>query len=67
VGITEVFAGVAVADLDSGLAWYERLPGRPPDFLPNENEAVWQLAGTGWIYLVGDADRAGTDDREPAN
>jgi catechol 2,3-dioxygenase-like lactoylglutathione lyase family enzyme len=34
-------------------------PGTTPDFFPNENEAVWQLAGTGWIYLVGDADRAG--------
>ncbi len=27
--------------------------------IPTENEAVWQLAGTGWIYLVGDTNRAG--------
>lgn len=33
--------------------------GRPPDMLPNENEAAWQLAGHGWIYLVGDRERAG--------
>jgi catechol 2,3-dioxygenase-like lactoylglutathione lyase family enzyme len=59
VDYTEVFAGVAVADLDAGLAWYERLMGRPPDLVPNENEAAWRLAGAEWIYVVGDAHRAG--------
>jgi predicted enzyme related to lactoylglutathione lyase len=59
MAITHVFAGVAAADLDSALAWYERLVGRPPDLIPNENEAAWQLAEPGWIYLVADANRAG--------
>jgi hypothetical protein len=27
--INHLFAGVAVADYDSALAWYERLLGRP--------------------------------------
>jgi predicted enzyme related to lactoylglutathione lyase len=25
----------------------------------SENEAMWQVAETGWIYVVGDANRAG--------
>jgi predicted enzyme related to lactoylglutathione lyase len=56
---TEFFAGVPVADYPAALPWYERLFGRPPDFFPNDNEAVWKVAGNGWIYLVGDAERAG--------
>jgi catechol 2,3-dioxygenase-like lactoylglutathione lyase family enzyme len=59
MAIKQVFVGVAAAHLDSALAWYERLLGRPPDTIPNENEAVWQLADTGWIYVVADTDRAG--------
>ena len=27
--------------------------------LPQDGEAAWQLTVTGWIYLVGDAVRAG--------
>jgi catechol 2,3-dioxygenase-like lactoylglutathione lyase family enzyme len=59
MAITHVVAGVAVADYDSARAWYERLLGRPPNMLPTENEAVWHLAETGLIYVVGDAKRAG--------
>jgi catechol 2,3-dioxygenase-like lactoylglutathione lyase family enzyme len=54
-----LFAGVPVADIASGRAWYERLLGRPPDLIPNENEVAWQLAEAGWIYVVGDEERAG--------
>jgi hypothetical protein len=56
--ITYVFAGLVV-NRDQAAAWYERLLGRPPDFLPNDAEAVWQLADTASVYLVADADRAG--------
>ncbi len=59
MAITQAFAGVAVADYGSALAWYERLLGRAADFHPHETEAVWQLTETGWIYVVGDANRAG--------
>ena len=31
MAVTEVFTGVAAADYDSALVWYERLMGRPPD------------------------------------
>jgi hypothetical protein len=57
--IEHVFAGIAVADYDSALAWYTRFFGRSPDIIVTENEPMWQVADTGWIYLVGDANRAG--------
>ena len=57
--INYVFAGIVVANRDQAAAWYERLLGRPPDFLPNEAEAVWQVANTASIYLLADPDRAG--------
>jgi len=57
--ITHVFAGIAVADYDAALAWYTRFVGRSPDVIVTENEAMWQAVETGWIYVVGDATRAG--------
>jgi hypothetical protein len=59
VDIKWFFAGVAVADYPSARAWYERLMGRPPDFMPQEHEAVWQIIENAWIYVVADAERAG--------
>ena len=59
MGYTEVFTGIAVAELDAALAWYERLIGRPPDLVPNDDEGAWQLVGAGWVYVVRDAERAG--------
>jgi hypothetical protein len=52
-----VFASLAVSSRDESAAWYERLLGRPPDFLPNDAEAVWQLAATASFYLVADEAR----------
>jgi predicted enzyme related to lactoylglutathione lyase len=57
--VTELFAGVPVAEHRPAFAWYERLMGRPPDFHPHDKEAVWRLTDTGWIYVVEDAARAG--------
>jgi hypothetical protein len=59
MAITVLFAGVGTADYDSALPWYERLLGCPPDLIPHETEAAWQLAEAGWMYLVADPDRAG--------
>jgi len=59
LAINHVFAGIAVADYHSALAWYERLLGRPPDVIVTDNEAMWQITETGWIYVVGDTNRAG--------
>jgi catechol 2,3-dioxygenase-like lactoylglutathione lyase family enzyme len=59
VAVVALFAGVATADIAAAKIWYERLFGRPPDMLPNDREACWQLEGAGWIYVVEDAERAG--------
>ena len=65
MAITECFAGIAVADFGSTLAWYERLFGTPPDFCPQEGEAVWRVTAHAWLSVVaprqeGAAGRAGT-------
>jgi catechol 2,3-dioxygenase-like lactoylglutathione lyase family enzyme len=59
LAITHTFAGVPISDYDAAAAWYERLFGRPPDMLPNDHEAVWQLSEAGWVYIVADRERAG--------
>lgn len=56
---TYVFAGLIVVDRDKSAAWYECLFGKPPNFLPNDVEAVWQVVDTGSVYLLADAERAG--------
>ena len=45
---------------------------RPPDLVPNDVEACWQLTDTGWLYILQDPEHAGTsfntvlvDDVEP--
>ncbi|MDQ1658195.1 MAG: hypothetical protein QOD41_3278 [Cryptosporangiaceae bacterium] len=48
---TDLFAGVPVRDYASAAAWYERLLGAPPSFLPNETEAVWELAEHRYLYI----------------
>lgn len=62
---TEVFSGVAVADLEAALAWYEHLMGRPPDLIPNDNEGAWQIVGAGWVYLRNGASRPARSTRFP--
>jgi hypothetical protein len=59
MAVTHVFAGIPVSDRDAAVGWYQRLTGRPPDLIPNEQEAAWQITDSGWIYLIADAPRAG--------
>ena len=54
-----LFAGIAVADYGAAITWYESFFGRPPDVNVDVQEAMWQVAEAGWVYVVGDADRAG--------
>jgi hypothetical protein len=34
-----------VTDYAAALPWYERFFGGRPSFLPNDTEAVWEVAG----------------------
>ena len=47
----DLFAGVPVSDYTTAVHWYERLLGAPPAFLPNDTEAVWELAPNRYIFL----------------
>jgi catechol 2,3-dioxygenase-like lactoylglutathione lyase family enzyme len=55
----DLFAGIPVADYAAALAWYERLLGAPPAFLPNDIEAVWELADHRFLYIVQQPEHAG--------
>jgi predicted enzyme related to lactoylglutathione lyase len=58
--VEHLFAGIPVRSRDAAIDWYERLLGRRPDLIPNDDEAAWQLTESAWIYLIADADRAGS-------
>jgi hypothetical protein len=55
----DLFVGVPVTDYAVALAWYGRFFGREPSFLPNDTEAVWEVAAHRYVYIVQDPDRAG--------
>ena len=53
------FTGVAVSDLAAGRDFFERLFGKPPDVLVNDNEVMWRVDESIWLYIVVDPARAG--------
>jgi hypothetical protein len=55
----DLFAGIPVTDYAAALPWYERFFGEKPSFLPNDTEAVWEVAGHRYVYIVQDPGRAG--------
>ncbi len=59
MNIKNALAGIAVHDIESSIAWYEALIGRPPDIRPLGHVAAWQFPGGGWIEVFQDDTRAG--------
>jgi catechol 2,3-dioxygenase-like lactoylglutathione lyase family enzyme len=57
--MVDLFAGIPVSDYQRALAWYERLMGSAPAFLPNATEAVWELAQHRHLYIVELPEHAG--------
>lgn len=55
----DLFACISVSDLAISRAWYEKLLGSPPSFLPNDKEAVWELAEHRYIVIELLAEHAG--------
>lgn len=47
----DLFAGYPVSDYTTAISWYERLLGSPPAFLPNDIEAVWELAEHRYLFI----------------
>jgi len=55
----DLFAGIPVTSYAAALPWYERFFGTRPSFLPNDTEAVWEVAEHRYIYIVQAPERAG--------
>jgi len=55
----DLFVGIPVTDYTEALPWYEQFFGGRPSFLPNDTEAVWEVAEHRYIYIVQDPQRAG--------
>ncbi|MEU0089001.1 VOC family protein [Kribbella sp. NPDC006257] len=55
----DLFAGIPVREYKAAVAWYERFFGKPPSFLPNEIEAVWEVAEHRYVYIIESPERAG--------
>ena len=47
----DLFAGMPVSDYGRALKWYEQLFGAPPAFIPDDTEAVWELAEHQYVYI----------------
>ena len=56
----DLFAGIPVRDYEAARAWYERLLGAEPSFIPHATEAVWELAEHRFLFIEEQPDRAGT-------
>lgn len=55
----DLFAGMPVRDYGLAAAWYERLLGAPPSFVPNDAEAVWELADHQYVFIEVRPEHAG--------
>ena len=57
--MVDLFAGVSVSDYERAVAWYARLLGAAPSFLPNDVEAVWEVAEHRYVYVEVRPEHAG--------
>ena len=57
--ITDLFAGVAVSDLDASIDWYTRFFGRPPDRRVGD-EVLWEIDEHATLFIEPNAARAGS-------
>ena len=55
----DLFAGNRVGDFETAKAWYVRLLGAEPAFVPHATEAVWELAEHRFLFILEDAASAG--------
>ena len=57
--ITNLYAGVPVADLNASIDWYTRLFGRPPDMCAGD-EILWDLDEQATLFIEPNAAHAGS-------
>ncbi len=59
MGFTQVLAVAPVRDIESAVAWYEQLLGRPADTRPMPGLADWHIAQSGWVQVFQSPEQAG--------
>src|SRR4051794_2720247 len=57
--ITDLFAGVAVSDLDASIDWHTRFFGRPPDHRVGD-EVLWEIDEHATLFIEPNAAQAGS-------
>ncbi|MFJ2436964.1 VOC family protein [Streptomyces anulatus] len=58
--IVRVLMVAPVGNVETAVAWYEKLLGRPADNRPMPSLADWHLSTGGWLSVFEDAERAGS-------
>jgi hypothetical protein len=48
----DLFAGVAVSDLERAVSWFDAFFGEVETFEPNDTERVWTVAQHRHLYVV---------------
>ena len=60
MNVARVLMVAPVRDIETAVAWYERLLGRPADTRPMPSLADWHLTSGGWLQVFEDPERAGS-------
>lgn len=50
--VLEMTVQVRVSDYEEGARWYEKLFRRPPDFVPHEDFAEWEILSGCWLQVA---------------
>ena len=58
--IVNALASIAVKDLASTTAWYEKVPGKPADSKSMPEVAEWKFQRGGWLQVYQLPERAGS-------
>jgi catechol 2,3-dioxygenase-like lactoylglutathione lyase family enzyme len=55
----DLFAGVAVSDLQRAVSWFDRFFGEAESFEPNDTERVWTVSEHRYLYVALQPEHAG--------
>jgi catechol 2,3-dioxygenase-like lactoylglutathione lyase family enzyme len=55
----DLFAGVAVSDLQRAVGWFDRFFGEAESFDPNDTERVWTVSEHRYLYVALQPEHAG--------
>lgn len=55
----DLFAGLAVSDLERAVSWFDRFLGEVESFEPNDTERVWTVAEHSHLYVELQPEHAG--------